>query len=308
MYFTLRGGYIMLGIMFLMMLASSSAELGYQYQPTGGPVNSYGAAVGDYASQADSHYQDHADFHKHFYAFEAPYDSAEEGDLVETKLADLSQKNLQVVFIKAPENKAVVGALNALAKQSSEDKTAIYVLNKQTDAHDLASQLTALKAQHKHKPQVHFVKYRTEEEAAQAQKHIQAQYGGAGYQPQGGQASSLGYYPEQQPQYEQGYLPELPASVLPGYPSAPQQGYLPPLPSYSSIAQSYNAAASTAGKIDLPPVPEAPSQDLSASYNDANADYRTARSQGIDFRVNERRRTGVRMVFPTDLGTSRAYL
>ncbi|KAH8332737.1 hypothetical protein KR074_009948, partial [Drosophila pseudoananassae] len=312
-FFALRLGYIMLGILFLMLLASSSAELGYQYQQ-----NSYGEATtgGGYPVQPNDHYQEHAAFHKHFYAFEAPYDSAEEADLVETKLADLSQKNLQVVFIKAPENKAVVGALNALAKQTTEDKTAIYVLNKQTDAHELASELSALKAQHKHKPQVHFVKYRTEAEAAQAQQHIQAQYGGAESLPQAGQSSSLGYYPEQRPQYDQGYYPDA-AAPSSGYQSSsqqsayPAQGYLPPVPSYSSIAQGYSsAAASTAGQIDLPPVPEA-QQELSASYNDANVDYRTARSQGFDFRVNERRRSGGRMVFPSEGGAggaSRLYL
>ncbi|KAH8383112.1 hypothetical protein KR009_006892, partial [Drosophila setifemur] len=311
---------------FLMLLASSSAELGYQYQQNGGaPLNSYGGAISDYGgegggggqypTQPGDHYQEHAAFHKHFYAFEAPYDSVEEADLVETKLADLSQKNLQVVFIKAPENKAVVGALNALAKQTTEDKTAIYVLNKQTDAHQLASEIGALKAHHKHKPQVHFVKYRTEEEAVQAQQQIQAQYGGAGAVPQAGPASSLGYYPEQQPQYDQGYYPEAAPQSSPqsGYPS---KGYLPPLPSYSSIAQGYNAAGSDSqaggaaaalGQIDLPPVPDV-QQDLTApSYNDANLDYRTARSQRIDFRVNERRRSGSRMVFPSDAGSSRLY-
>ncbi|KAH8258143.1 hypothetical protein KR038_006754, partial [Drosophila bunnanda] len=306
MFFALRRDYIMLGIVFLALLAGSSAELGYQYQQ-----NSYGGSVdnqAEYPTQPNDHYQEHHDFHKHFYAFEAPYDSSEEADLVETKLASLSQKNLQVVFIKAPENKAVVGALNALAKQTTEDKTAIYVLNKQTDAHELASELSSLKAQHKHKPQVHFVKYRTEAEAAQAQQHIQAQYGGAGAVSQPGQASSLGYYPEQQPQYDQGYYPE--AAQRPGeypVPSAgylppppqPSAGYLPPVPSYSSLAQGYSAAGGAlAGQIDLPPVPEA-QQDLSASYNDASQDYRSARSQRIDFRVNERRRSGSRMVFPT---------
>ncbi|KAH8284169.1 hypothetical protein KR054_011654, partial [Drosophila jambulina] len=311
MFFALRRGYIMLGIVFLALLTGSSAELGYQYQQ-----NSYGGSVdsqAEYPTQPNDQYQEHHDFHKHFYAFEAPYDSSEEADLVESKLASLSQKNLQVVFIKAPENKAVVGALNALAKQTTEDKTAIYVLNKQTDAHELASELSSVKAHHKHKPQVHFVKYRTEAEAVQAQQHIQAQYGGAGAVSQPGQASSLGYYPEQQPQYDQGYYPE--AAQRPGEypvpsagylppPSQPSPGYLPPVPSYSSLAQGYSAAGGAlAGQIDLPPVPEA-QQDLSASYNDGSQDYRSARSQRIDFRVNERRRSGSRMVFPTSSSSS----
>nr|ADE06686.1 RT06853p [Drosophila melanogaster] len=316
MFFALHIGYIMLGIVFLTLLAGSSAELGYQYQQNsyGGPVNSCGneAVLGDerYHSQPGNHYQENADFHKHFYALEAPYDSVEEVDLAETKLSSLAQKNLQVVFIKAPENKAVVGALNALVKQTSEDKTAIYVLNKQADVNELASQLSALKAHHKHKPQVHFVKYKTEEEAAQAQQYIQAQYGGGSSIPQPGKASSLGYYPEQQPQYEQdapseeypagqvGYLPSPQQSAY-----QPQSGYLPPLPSYSSISQGYNAAGSSAGvstigQIDLPPVPEA-QQDLTGNYNNAGVDYRSERSRRVDFRANERHRRGSRMVFPS---------
>ncbi|XP_017079643.2 uncharacterized protein LOC108113561 [Drosophila eugracilis] len=315
MFFALHRGYIMLGIVFLMLLAGSSAELGYQYQQNSyeGAVNSYGneatLAEERYPAQPGNHYQQNADFHKHFYAFEAPYDSAEEADLVQTKLASLSEKNLQVVFIKAPENKAVVGALNALAKQTTEDKTAIYVLNKQTDANELATEISALKAQHKHKPQVHFVKYRTEAEAAQAQQYIQAQYGGGASIPQQAQASSLGYYPEQQPQYEEPRPGDYPGSQAAYLNSAqqsayqPQSGYLPPLPSYSSISQGYKAAGSSAGassigQIDLPPVLEA-QQDLSANYNDANADYRSARSRRFDFRANERHRSGSRMVFPS---------
>ncbi|XP_017052307.1 uncharacterized protein LOC108095653 [Drosophila ficusphila] len=325
MFFALRSGYIMLGIVFLALLAVSSAELGYQYQQNSygeGAVNSYGNEVpaGEerYPAQAGNHYQENAEFHKHFYAFEAPYDSVEEADLVENKLASLSQKNLQVVFIKAPENKAVVGALNALAKQTSEDKTAIYVLNKQTDANELASEIGALKAHHKHKPQVHFVKYRTEAEAAQAQQYIQAQYGGGPSVAQPSQASSLGYYPEQRPQYEQDTRPgEYPAPQSTYLPPAqqssyqPQSGYLPPLPSYSSISEGYNAAgasagASSIGQIDLPPVPEA-QQDLSASYNSANVDFRSARSRRYDFLANERHR-GSRMVFPTEVRSSKSYL
>ncbi|XP_034127336.1 uncharacterized protein LOC117583226 [Drosophila guanche] len=305
------------------------SELGYQYQQTNAPpLNSYGAAAQDYGNEAASgdagyptlaneHYEDHADFHKHFYAFEAPYDSSEEADQVETKLASLSQKNLQVVFIKAPENKAVVGALNALAKQTTDDKTAIYVLNKQTDSNELASQLSVLKTQHKHKPLVHFVKYRTEAEALQAQQHIQAQYGGTGSPQVAAQASSLGYYPEQQPQpeqeqeQEQGYYPEPQSPYLPPAPQSsylppPAAAYLPSLPNYASIAQGYNAAGagSTLGQIDLPPLPE-PQQDLGSNYDDL--DERSGRSLRTGFRANERRRSGSRMVFPTELSSSNYY-
>ncbi|XP_060647093.1 DNA translocase FtsK [Drosophila nasuta] len=233
-------------IVFLTLLAICSAELGYQYQQNG-PAFGYETESALSNSQATDHYQDHADFHKHFYAFEAPYDSSEEADLAEQKISSLSQKNLQVVFIKAPENKAVQGALNALVKQSTEDKTAIYVLNKQTDPNELASKITALQSQRKHKPQVHFVKYRTDVEAAHAQQHIQEQYGGVkdhslqplqppllGYsqQPESSQAAQ-GYYPSELPQQPE--LPPQPELPQPAYyptkqPQAPQAYYPPELP------------------------------------------------------------------------------
>ncbi|KRF99971.1 uncharacterized protein Dwil_GK13324 [Drosophila willistoni] len=287
----------MLRIVLFMLLASRcSAKLGYQYQQNTAGLTSYDTPPYGYdtaytplpATQSADQYNEHADFHKHFYAFEAPYDSIEEAELIEQKIAAISQKNLQVVFIKAPENKVVEGALHALAKQNSEDKTAIYVLNKQTDANELASKLSALQTQRKHKPQVHFVKYRTDAEAAQAQQQIQAQYDGApSARPVAEQATSLGYYPEQQPQPDQGYYPDAPS---------PQSAYLPPLPSYASFPQGYNAAAQ--GLVDLPPLPE-PQQD--------NLDARTAKSSRIDFRVNERNRPGSRMIFPTE-SQPRVYL
>ncbi|XP_017968058.1 uncharacterized protein LOC108659576 [Drosophila navojoa] len=280
-------------VVFLSFIAICSAKLGYNYEP-----NSTGFGYGSAA--------DHADFHKHFYAFEAPQDAVDEAELVEQKILAHSKKNLQVVFIKAPENKAVVGALKALAKQTSEDKTDIYVLNKQTDPHELASKLSAAQAQaHKHRPQVHFVKYRTEEEALQAQQVIQAQYGRAtgpsspssqqsssGYS-QSTEIPSPGYYPESQPLTQQGAYPQ----ELYGAPPAPGSSYLPPYtPSYGAAPQPYFGGADQ-GNLDLPPLP-LPEQQLAPSPYDLDA--RTAKSSRIDFRVNERHRSNGRMVFPTE--------
>ncbi|KAM8704829.1 hypothetical protein ACLKA7_009308 [Drosophila subpalustris] len=329
-------------IVFLALLTICTAELGYQYQQPGAEIGyetdaSLGINHGSH--QATDQYQDHADFRKHFYAFEAPYDSAEEADLVEHKIAANSLKNLQVVFIKAPENKAVQGALNALVKQTSEDKTAIYVLNKQTDPNELASKITAVQTQRKHKPQVHFVKYRTDAEAAHAQQHIQAQYGGAagqdlqplqepsvGYSPQAQLPHTpQGYFPSelpqqpqfpQQPQAPQGYFPpELPSSgysqqpELPESPQAPQgyllptpnPSYLPPLPNYVSSYQGYNNGADQ-GKVQLPALPLA-QQELASSPYDLDA--RSSRSRRIDFRVNERHRPDSRMIFPNETPSKR---
>ncbi|EDW15264.1 uncharacterized protein Dmoj_GI22882 [Drosophila mojavensis] len=291
-------------VVFLSLIAICSAKLGYNYEPNSTGFGYDSSALVD-KYQVSSHYQDHADFHKHFYAFEAPQDAVDEADLVEQKILAHSKKNLQVVFIKAPENKAVVGALNALAKQTSEDKTDIYVLNKQTDPHELASKLSAAQAQHKHKPQVHFVKYRTEEEALQAQQVIEAQYGGAtspslpsSQQPSLGYSQSTEipsptYYPESQPLAHQGAYPQ----ELYGAPPAPGSSYLPPYtPNYGAAPQPYFGGADQ-GNLDLPPLP-LPEQQLAPSPYDLDA--RTAKSRRIDFRVNERHRSNGRMVFPTE--------
>ncbi|KAH8417613.1 hypothetical protein KR222_002742, partial [Zaprionus bogoriensis] len=289
----------------LTFLALCSAELGYQYQR-----NTAGLAHETDNNQPEDHYQTHADFHKHFYAFEAPYDSEEETELVEQKLADVAQKNLQVVFIKAPENKAVQGALNALTKQSSEDKTAIFVLNKQTDSNELASKLSALQARRKHKPQVHFVKYRTDAEAAHAQQHIQAQYAAA-VPPEPLSSSSLGYSELYLPEKEiltppLSYPQEAAAVALPQpaqepavQTPAPLRSYLPPVTNFVTPPPSYNP-----GLIDLPPEPLG-QQQLAPSLYDLEA--RTARSRPIDFRANERHRPNSRIVFPTST-PARSYL
>ncbi|EDV92633.1 uncharacterized protein LOC6571137 [Drosophila grimshawi] len=289
-------------IVFLSFLAICSAELGYQYHPNSGYETDQ-ALGNSYSSQeADDHYNEHADFHKHFYAFAAPYDSGDEADLVEDKISALSKKNLQVVFIRAPENKVIEGALHALATQTNEDKTAIYVLNKQTDSNELASKLSALQAQHKHKPVVHFVKYRTEEEAALAQQQIQALYGGATGQslhptPQ----PSLGYSQLAARPSQDFYSQEPIHPPPPPPPPSPEPGYLPPLPNYGNIPQPYDAGAYR-GNIDLPPLP-LPEQQLDPSPYDLDA--RTARARRIDFRVNERHRSDSPMVFPTETPTKR---
>lgn len=232
------------------MLALCSAKLGYQYQQ-GDPGLSYET---DNQPTGD-HYQDHADYHKHFYAFEAPYDSDEEVQQVEQKIIDVAQKNLQVVFIKAPENKAVLGALNALMKQSSEDKTAIYVLNKQTDSNELASKLSAVQAHHKHKPEVHFVKYRNDAEAAHAQQHIQEQYAAAAALPQ-----------QPLPPASLGYLQS--AYVL-GKDSKAAQAYSTPQSSTSS--SSYSQTTYTLGKDPQAVEGYAPLPSTSASSSSSLA-------------------------------------
>ncbi|XP_030562816.1 uncharacterized protein LOC115764104 [Drosophila novamexicana] len=115
------------------------------------------------------------EFQKEFYTYAAPEDQFDDG-INNQQIADSLRKNLRVVFIRTPENRGFERAALQLAKQSAQQETAIYVLSKQADVANLAKQLNALKSSSSNKPEVHFVKYRTPQDAANAQLAIQNQY------------------------------------------------------------------------------------------------------------------------------------
>ncbi|XP_017052341.1 uncharacterized protein LOC108095683 [Drosophila ficusphila] len=115
------------------------------------------------------------EFQKEFYSYAAPEEQFDDG-ANNQQIASSLKKNLRVVFIRAPENRGFEQAALQLAKQSAQQETAIYVLTKQSDVSNLAKQLNALKTSSVNKPEVHFVKYRTPEDAANAQLAIQNQY------------------------------------------------------------------------------------------------------------------------------------
>ncbi|XP_034112617.2 uncharacterized protein LOC117573499 [Drosophila albomicans] len=115
------------------------------------------------------------EFQKEFYTYAAPEDQFDEG-VNNQQIADSLKKNLRIVFIRTPENRGFENAALQLAKQSAQQETAIYVLSKQADVANLAKQLNALKSTTSNKPEVHFVKYRTPQDAANAQLAIQNQY------------------------------------------------------------------------------------------------------------------------------------
>lgn len=109
-----------------------------------------------------------------------------------------------------------------MIKNRIESKTAIYVLTKQTDVGTLSQQLQNLNTQNPHKPEVHFVKYRTEEDARNAQRTIQQQYeslGGKTKVHNGGEAPVLNFASKE------------PARPSYTYTTEAHNGYLPPKPS-----------------------------------------------------------------------------
>ncbi|XP_060648368.1 glycine, alanine and asparagine-rich protein [Drosophila nasuta] len=160
-----------------------------------------------------------SELNKEFFTFTANEEDFDEPQALERASSSVN-KGLRVVFIKGPENRGLENAALALAKQAAEQQTAIYVLNKQADIGDLASMLNAIRSNSNNKPEVHFVKYRTPEDAANAQRAIQSQYdslGGASQNHNGGVAKALNFASAPQFRQQNAQIPEnsyLPSSVL----------------------------------------------------------------------------------------------
>ncbi|EDV53528.1 glycine, alanine and asparagine-rich protein [Drosophila erecta] len=160
-----------------------------------------------------------AELQKEFFTFTANEQDFDEPQALE-RVAGSVNKGLRVVFIKGPENRGLENAALALAKQAAQQETAIYVLNKQADIGDLAQKLNAIRSNSNNKPEVHFVKYRTPEDAANAQRAIQSQYdqlGGSSQSHNGGVAPALNFASAGPVRQAAAHIPEnsyLPSSVL----------------------------------------------------------------------------------------------
>ncbi|EDV53530.1 uncharacterized protein LOC6555434 [Drosophila erecta] len=200
---------------------------GLSFQPSGSSSNDAPAFASAPSSIADSlegsqsaaapnYAAPQGQLEKEFFTY-----TADEGDFYDPAASDQAanavNKGLRVVFIKGPENRGLEDAALALAKQAGQQETAIYVLNKQADIGDLANKLNAIRNNNNNKPEVHFVKYRTPEDAANAQRAIQGQYdqlGGSSQAQNGGVASTLNFASQSAP---------LQSSTA----SAPGPSYLP---------------------------------------------------------------------------------
>ncbi|XP_016951529.1 keratin, type I cytoskeletal 9 [Drosophila biarmipes] len=160
-----------------------------------------------------------AELEKEFFTYTANEEDFDEPQALE-RVASSVNKGLRVVFIKGPENRGLENAALALAKQAAQQETAIYVLNKQADIGELAQKLNAIRSNSNNKPEVHFVKYRTPEDAANAQRAIQSQYdqlGGSSQAINGGVANALNFASAGPVRQAQAQIPEnsyLPSSVL----------------------------------------------------------------------------------------------
>ncbi|XP_061399189.1 uncharacterized protein LOC133334889 [Musca vetustissima] len=189
------------------------------YDAQGSVAPTYNGGVGSYEAQGSSSpgsFAPQAELEKEFYTFSANDEDFNE-PASSNQYANSLKKGLRVVFIKGPENNGLEDAALALAKQAAEQQTAIYVLNKQADLNDLANKLNNINTGNNNKPEVHFVKYRTPEDAANAQRAIQGQYdslGGRSQNINGGVAPVINF------------ASQAPVAPVPA-PSTPGASYLP---------------------------------------------------------------------------------
>ncbi|XP_061398482.1 pupal cuticle protein 36-like [Musca vetustissima] len=111
--------------------------------------------------------------HKQFITVSAPEDN-ERLEMTKHLVIGRPQKNYRVVFIKAPSSSNANVKLSA-EYAPQEEKTVIYVLSKNDnnlEVSDIATPAPTVPS----KPEIFFIKYKTEEEAQHAQRQIQAEY------------------------------------------------------------------------------------------------------------------------------------
>lgn len=148
----------------------------------GAPSFGSGSVGGGFQSGSSSSYNQYAQHQQHSTQFEAPFvhkqfitvAAPEDNENLErTKhlVIGRPQKNYRVVFIKAPSSSNANVKLSA-EYAPQEEKTVIYVLSKKDsslEVGDIATPAPTVPS----KPEVFFIKYKTEEEAQHAQRQIQ---------------------------------------------------------------------------------------------------------------------------------------
>lgn len=112
---------------------------------------------------------------KDIYVHVPPVDDAEERYPQPQLPVPPPRKHYRIVFIKAP-TPAVSKAALRVKQAPVEEKTIIYVLTKKPDPIDLQTAIEEAAPKQISKPEVFFIKYKTQEEAAHAQRTIQGEY------------------------------------------------------------------------------------------------------------------------------------
>ncbi|XP_002072069.3 ataxin-2 homolog [Drosophila willistoni] len=147
----------------------------YQQQPTQLNGNfAYNLPQQQQFQQHQQQQQQHL-VSKDIYVHVPPVDDAEERYPQPPLPVAPPRKHYRIVFIKAPSPSVSKAALRV--KQAPvEEKTIIYVLTKKPDPLELQAAIEEAAPKPPSKPEVFFIKYKTQEEAAHAQRTIQAQY------------------------------------------------------------------------------------------------------------------------------------
>lgn len=112
---------------------------------------------------------------KHFYVHSAP-DDPEENAAPRYVQVGRARKTYKVIFIKAPSYGSSARIIPVLPQ--NEEKTVVYVLSKKPD---LNLEIQAIEQQQQPvteptKPEVFFIKYKTQQEAENARQKIQGKY------------------------------------------------------------------------------------------------------------------------------------
>ncbi|XP_023290967.2 keratin, type II cytoskeletal 1-like isoform X2 [Lucilia cuprina] len=234
----------------------------------GGSLGGGSLGGGDFSSASHDapSYAPQAEFEKEFFTYTAN-DEDFHDPAASNQLANSVKQGLRVVFIKGPEHSGLEDAAVALAKHAAEQKTDIYVLQKQADLSSLANKLNTANKNTNNKPEVHFVKYRTPEDAVNAQKAIQGQYdtlGGSSKSHDGGVAPVLNFASQAPaPVSSHHSAASAPAATYSSGSSAPAASYSSgasaPAASYSTSASapesSFSAGASSPSSSYIPPAP-----------------------------------------------------
>lgn len=133
-----------------------------------GYANSFSSQFGTTSSQSSLQFQQHAhqqaQLQKHVYFYEAPYEPEEPHIHKHIPVAPAT-KNYKIIFIKAPTQSPPTVPIIPLQPQN-EEKTLVYVLVKKPDEQPDIHIPAPIPTQPS-KPEVFFIKYKTQDEAKQ---------------------------------------------------------------------------------------------------------------------------------------------
>ncbi|XP_058977489.1 keratin, type I cytoskeletal 9-like [Musca domestica] len=151
--------------------SGSSFSSGPSFSSGGSSFGSSGSSFGSSGSVGGGHAGFEAPLvHKQFITVSAPEDN-QNLEMTKHLVIGRPQKNYRVVFIKAPSSSNANVKLSA-EYAPQEEKTVIYVLSKNDnnlEVSDIATPAPTVPS----KPEIFFIKYKTEEEAQHAQRQIQ---------------------------------------------------------------------------------------------------------------------------------------